>query len=232
MGEGFPQTLQHDIPPAIIDPRPPRPLELSLEDEPFLNEKTELYKAMPNWKAVKPDGLPAQILTSIAPNASSASTTLHVGITEEVSQQWEDAKVLHNKKDAQIANTTGGFRLLLTEAECFLKIIASHLWKYCKDRGILPKERCGFRPARSPVDVLCYSSRVTNARTPTIEKHSLAKRASLTCRRRKTLMTGGSCDRHTVVLTYFGLPAKMLTVIRQFLDRMRACVRTADGEHS
>ena len=35
-----------------------------------------------------------------------------------------------------------------------------------------------------------------------------------------------------VVLARFGVPEKMLTVIRQFHEGMRAHVRTDDGEHS
>ena len=43
-----------------------------------------------------------------------------------------------------------------------------------------------------------------------------------------------SVDRELLweVLARFGLPAKMLAVIRQFHDGMRARVRTDDGEHS
>ena len=43
-----------------------------------------------------------------------------------------------------------------------------------------------------------------------------------------------SVDRELlrVVLARFGVPEKMLTVIRQFHEGMRARVRTDDGEHS
>ena len=43
-----------------------------------------------------------------------------------------------------------------------------------------------------------------------------------------------SVDRELlrVVLTRFGVPEKMLTVIRQFHEGIRARVRTDDGEHS
>ena len=34
------------------------------------------------------------------------------------------------------------------------------------------------------------------------------------------------------MLSRFGVPEKMLTVIRQFRKGMRACVRTDDGQHS
>ena len=42
-----------------------------------------------------------------------------------------------------------------------------------------------------------------------------------------------SVDRELLwkVLLHFGVPAKMLAVIRQFHDGMRARVRTDDGEH-
>ena len=35
-----------------------------------------------------------------------------------------------------------------------LKIVASCLSKYCEAGGILTEEQCGFRPARSTVDML------------------------------------------------------------------------------
>ena len=43
-----------------------------------------------------------------------------------------------------------------------------------------------------------------------------------------------SVDRELLrmVLTRFGVPEKMLTVIRQFHEGIRARVRTDDGEHS
>ena len=39
-------------------------------------------------------------------------------------------------------------------------------------------------------------------------------------------------DMLRVVLARFGVPEKMLSIIRQFHERMRARVRTDDGEHS
>ena len=44
----------------------------------------------------------------------------------------------------------------------------------------------------------------------------------------------GSVDRELLweVLTRFGVPTKMLTIIRNFLQGMRARVGTDDGEHS
>ena len=54
---------------------------------------------------------------------------------------------------APIASTTDGFRLLPMHAKC-LTVVASRLSNYCAARGILPEEQCGFRLARSTVNML------------------------------------------------------------------------------
>ena len=65
MGEGLPtlsNTKSLKLDPTIIDPLPPRSLELSLGDEPFLDQTMGVIRAVPNWKAVGPDGLLAELL--------------------------------------------------------------------------------------------------------------------------------------------------------------------------
>ena len=52
MGEGPPKlsnTKSLKLDPAIIDPLPPRRLELSLGDEPSLDQTMGVIKAVPNW---------------------------------------------------------------------------------------------------------------------------------------------------------------------------------------
>ena len=46
----------------IIELFSPRLRTLSREDEPFMGDTTEFCKGMPNWKAVGPDGLRAELL--------------------------------------------------------------------------------------------------------------------------------------------------------------------------
>ena len=55
-------TKSPKLDPTIIDLLPPRPLEVSLGDEPSMGEITEALKGMSNWKAVGPDGLVAELL--------------------------------------------------------------------------------------------------------------------------------------------------------------------------
>ena len=75
------------------------------------------------------------------------------------------------------------------------------------------------RPARSIVDMLFVVRRMQ-------ELGSERKIPSYMC------FIGDSPAPLWKVLARFGVPAKMLAVIRQFHDGMRACVRTDDGEHS
>ena len=44
--------------------------------------------------------------------------------------------------------------LVAHAGKILLKIIARHLSAYCEGVGILPVERCGFRPNRSTVDMM------------------------------------------------------------------------------
>ena len=128
------------------------------------------------------------------------------------------------RRIALTATTTEGFRLLPTQA-VLLKTVARRLSNYCEANGILPEEQCGFRPARSTTDML------------------FVRRLQELGRARKILLymyfidlqkAYDSVDRELlwVVLARFGVPEKMLTVIRQFHEGMRARVGTDDGEHS
>ena len=95
--------------PTIIDLMPPRPLKLSLGDEPSIEEMTEALKGMPNRKAVGPDGLPAE-LPKNRPGFAQCfhSVPVSVWVTGEVPQQWKYAmiKVLHRRRTELIATAT------------------------------------------------------------------------------------------------------------------------------
>ena len=87
-------------------------------------------------------------------------------------------------------------------------------------------EQCGFRPARSTLDMqfVMRPSQELGRRERSSLGHALHRPAESArlCRPRVAVK---------VVLTRFGVPAKMFPVIRQH-HGMRACVRTDDGEHS
>ena len=105
-----------------------------------------------------------------------------------------------------------------------MKMVAYRLSDYCEAGGILPKEQCGFRPARSTVDMLFVVRR--------LQELARARKIPLYMCFIDLLKAYDSVDRELLwlVLARFGVPEKMLSVIRQFHEGMR--VRTDDGERS
>ena len=139
--------------------------------------------------------------------------------------RMQPLKSFIKRRIALIATTTEGFRLLPIQA-ILLKMVASRLSNYCEAEGILPEEQCGFRPARSTVDMLFVVRR--------LQELGRARRIPLYMCFIDLQKAYDSVDRELlwVVLARFGVPEKMLTVIRQFHEGMRARVCTDDGEHS
>ena len=78
-----------ELDPKIIDLLPPRLLELSLRDEPSMDEMTEALKGVSDWKVVGPDGLPAELLKIDHPAFAQCFRNIlaNVWVTGEVPQQ-------------------------------------------------------------------------------------------------------------------------------------------------
>ena len=107
-----------------------------------------------------------------------------------------------------------------------LKIVANRLGDFCEEAGILPEEQCGFRPQRSTTDMMFVVRRLqelgrTNNTSPEVCFIDLAK-------------AYGSVDRVLLweVLARFGVPPRMIKVIRMFHDGMRAREQLDDGYFS
>ena len=145
--------------------------------------------------------------------------------TGEVPQQWKDAaiKVLFKKKDKTECSNYRGISLVSHAGKVLLKLVATRLSAYCEREGILPEEQSGFRPGRSTVDMMFVVRRL----------HELARRKCTPLYACFIDLTKAydSVDRELLwsVLRRLGVPPKMLAIIRQFHDGMRARVRTDDG---
>ena len=103
-----------------------------------------------------------------------------------------------------------------------LNIIARRLSEYCERVGILPEEQSGVQPNRSGTDMMFVIRR--------LQELARKKRIPLyVCFIDLTKMYD-SVDRTLLwtVLVRFGVPPNMISVIRQFHDGMRACVRLDD----
>ena len=191
---------------------------------------TVAIRGISNQKAVGPDSLPAELLKVDHPESIRHFHNLLVNVwrTGGVPPRWKYAtiKVLEKKKDRSDCYNYRGSLLVARSGKVLLKIVASRLSNYCEAEGILPEEQCGFRPARSAVEIVFVVHR--------LQELGGARKKTLYMCFIDLQKAYDSVDRELlwVVLARFGVPENMLTAIRWFHERMGARVRTDDGEHS
>ena len=142
--------------------------------------------------------------------------------------QWKDEtiKVLHKKKYQTECGNYRGISLVAHAGKVLLKFIASRPSDYCERENILPEEQCGFRPQRSTIDMMFVLRR--------LQELARMKDTPLYLCFINLTKAYDSVDRTLLwdVLARFGVPPRMLAVMRQFHDGMQACVRLDDGECS
>ena len=208
--------------------------EARLGAPPTLEKVERALRALANNKAVGPDDLPAELLKlGLEEEEPVILNALHDIITAiwkegEVPHKWKDAviKVLYKKKDRTECINYRGISLLAHAGKVLLKVIAFRLSDYCEDKDILPEEQHGFRPQRSTVDMLFVMRR--------LQELGRKRGVPIFLCFVDLQKAYDSVDRTLLwdVLARFGVPGEMITVIRQFHDGMRACVRLDDGECS
>ena len=98
------------------------------------------------------------------------------------------------------------------------KVIAKRLSTYCKAKGLLPEEQCGFRSDRSTTGMMFVVRRLQEFRRK-------AEMSLIVCfiDLQKAYDT---VDRTLLwqVLTRIGVQPQMIAVIQQFDDGITACV--------
>ena len=189
---------------------------------------------MANGKAMGPDELPAELLKLGLSDSSREvlvayhGTTLAVWMAGEVPQEWKDAtiKVLQKKKNRTECSNYRGLSMVAHAGKVLLKIVANRLGDFCEEVGILHEEQCGLQPQRSTTVtmlVVCRLQELGRTRNTSLEICfiDLAKAYD-------------SVDWVLLwdVLTRFGVPPRMIKVIRMFHDGMRARVQLDDGDFS
>ena len=201
------------------------PLEIQLTEQ----ELADAIRSLANGKAVGPDGVSVELYKITLNGDPTLSQRLLVIVIRiwregEVPEQWKDAIiiVLHKRKDRTECGNYRGTSLVAHAGRILLKIIARRLSEYCERVGILPKEQSGFRPNRSTTDMMFVIRR--------LQELARKKRIPLYSCFIDLTKAHDSVDRTLLwaVLARFGVPQKMISVIRQFHDGMRACVRLDD----
>ena len=106
-----------------------------LNDDPSRYEVEEAIRALANRKAVKPDGIPAELLKVLADEGGMETLGTFQDIIVAVwrgggvPQQWKNAtiKVLHKKKDRTECGNNRGISLVAHAGKVLLKVIAGRL---------------------------------------------------------------------------------------------------------
>ena len=107
-----------------------------------------------------------------------------------------------------------------------LKIVANRLGDFCEEAGILLEEQCGFRPQHSTTDMMFVVRR--------LQELGRTSNTSLGICFIGLAKAYDSVDRVPIweVLARFGVPPRMIKVIRMFHDGMRARVQLDDVDFS
>ena len=121
-----------------------------------------LERGRKSGKASGADSLPVELLKLDDPTREPVvlrhfhAILVRVWRGEEVPQEWKDAtiKVLYKKSDRSDCNNFRGISLVDHAGKVLLMIVANRLTDFCEAQQILPGEQCGFRPARSTIDML------------------------------------------------------------------------------
>ena len=205
------------------------PENMPLGVHPTMQELAGAIRSLANGNAVGPDGVYNElfkITLNDDPTLRRRLLDIVVCIWRggEVPQQWKDAiiMVLHKIKDRTECGNYRGISLVAHAGKILLKIIARRLSEYGERVEILPEEQSCFRPNRFTIDMMFVIRRLQElARKKQILLYvcfvDLSEAYDSVYR---TLLW--------TVLTRFGLPQNMTSVIRQFHDGMRACVRLDD----
>ena len=211
---------------TIIEGLSQKPTALSLGDPPVVSETKKALRSMANGKAMGPDELPAELLKlGLSDSSHEILLAFHdiivaVWMTGEVPQEWKNAtiKVLHKKKDRTECSNYRGLSLVAHAGKVLLKIVAI--------TGILPEEQCGFRPQRSTTDMMFVVRR--------LQELGRTSNTSLEICFIDLAKAYDSVDRVLLweILARFGVPPRMIKVIRMFHDGMKARVQLDDGDFS
>ena len=189
---------------------------------------------MADGKAMGPDELPVELLKlGLSDSSHEILLPFHdiivaVWMTGEVPQEWKDAtiKVLHKKKDRTECSNYRGLSLVAHAGKVLLKIVANRLGDFCDQAGILPEEQCGFRLQRSTTDMMFVVRR--------LQELGRTSNTSLEICFIDLAKAYDSVDRVLLweILARFGVPPRMIKVIRMSHDGMRARVQLDDGDFS
>ena len=209
------------------------PEQAPLAAEPTMEEVKEAVGKLGNGKAVGVDNVCGELLKLDLSENSAILKCFHnivvaVWQQEVVPQEWKDAiiTVLFKKGDPYECVNFRGISLGAHAGKVVLKVVAMRLSAYCEWRKTFLEAQYGFRVGRSTDDMIYV---VRGVQELDREKDLPLSMCFIDLQK-----AYDSLDRSLLwkVLARYGVPAKLISIIRQFHDGMRACVRLDSGETS
>ena len=218
---------------SILDGIEQLPEHAPLAAEPTVEEVKEAVGKLGNGKAVGVDNVCGELLKLGLSENSAILRCFHnivvaVWQQEVVPQEWKDAiiTVLFKKGDPYERGNFRGISLGAHAGKVVLKVVAMRLNAYCEWRKIFLEAQYGFRVGRSTDDMIYV---VRGVQELAREKDLPLFMCFIDLQK-----AYDSVDRSLLwkVLVRYGVPAKLISIIRQFHDGMRACVCLNSGETS
>ena len=216
---------------SILDGIEQLPEHSPLAAEPTMEEVKEVVGKLGNGKAVGVDNVCGELLKLGLSESSAILKCFHnivvaVWQQEVVPQEWKDAiiTVLFKKGDPYECGNYRGISLGAHTGKVVLKVVAMCLNAYCEWRKQFLEAQ--FRVGRS-TDGMIYVVRG-------VQELAREKDLPLFMCFIDLQKAYDSVDRFLLwkVLARYGVPAKLISTIRQFHDGMRACVCLDSGETS
>ena len=198
----------------------------TLAEPPTFDDFVAALSKMKNAKAPGMDGLPSEIYKYSGPSIRYRlyQLILEIWECEIIPQDWKDAsicKLYKSKGDIADCTSYRGISLLSVAGKILACIISNRLSQHAET--ILPETQCGFRRGRGTVDAIFV---VRQVQEKSLEQYRPLYMCFVDLEKAFDRIPR---DALWIVLEKAGCPVKLLNLIRQFHDNMKARVQHGDG---
>lgn len=151
-------NLPSSVDQAALDLIPQNPILEQLDDLPTLEEVQKAIKQMNPGKAAGKDGIPAELFKAMSGEALQTFHSVLSSIWEEEDMPAElrDASIVALYKNKGSRASCGNYRgisLLSIAGKILARVLLNRLLASISEPN-LPESQCGFRPDRSPIDMV------------------------------------------------------------------------------
>ena len=206
------------------------PTNHHLDNPPTTKETKAAIEQLSLNKSPGADSIPAEIYSFGGETLARKLTELFTIFWEAkcLPQEFKDAEIVHlykNKGDRQVCDNHRGISLLVIAGKLLARILLNRLQDHLSANELIPESQCGFRKNRGTADMIFAARQIQEK---CIEQNmalyitfvDLTKAFDTVCR-----------DGLWKIMAKFGCAEKFIHMVRQFHDRMQACVRS-NGSNS